>query len=90
MYENEQLRLTNHELVELFTEDLGSHFDKATDEIDIITTILSTPLKLKQICRNRIRKGLCSSKSAGLNEQTLRHSSISPPLDRSLILFILP
>ncbi|CAF4247062.1 unnamed protein product [Rotaria sordida] len=43
MYENEQLTLTNHELIELFTEDLGSYFDKATDEIDIITTILSTP-----------------------------------------------
>ncbi|CAF4175747.1 unnamed protein product, partial [Rotaria sordida] len=43
MYENEQLTLTNHELIELCTEDLGSYFDKATDEIDIITTILSTP-----------------------------------------------
>jgi hypothetical protein len=31
-------------LVQLFTEDLGSHFDRATDEIDIITTILSPPL----------------------------------------------
>ncbi|CAF1561432.1 unnamed protein product, partial [Rotaria sordida] len=28
MYENEQLTLTNHELIELFTEDLGSYFDK--------------------------------------------------------------
>ena len=90
MYENEQLRLTNHELVELFTEDLGSHFDKATDEIDIITTILSTPLKLKQICRNRIRKRLCSVEAAGLNQKTLQHSSISPPLKQSLVLFILP
>jgi hypothetical protein len=90
MYENEQLTLTNHQLVELFTEDLGSHFDKATDEIDIITTILSTPLKLKQICRNRIRKRLCSSKLGGLNQQTLQHSSISPTLDQPLIHFILP
>ncbi len=77
-------------LVQLFTEDLGSHFDKATDEIDIITTILSTPLKLKQICRNRIRKRLCSSNIGGLNKQTLLHSSISPPLEQSLIHFILP
>ncbi|CAF3085300.1 unnamed protein product, partial [Rotaria sp. Silwood2] len=90
MYENEQLTLTNHELVELFTEDLGSHFDKATDEIDTITTILSTPLKLKQICRNRIRKRLCSSKIGGLNRQTLEHSSLSPPLKQSLRHFILP
>ncbi len=90
MYENEQLTLTNHELVQLFTEDLGSHFDKATDEIDIITTILSTPLKLKQISRNRIRKCLCSSKFGGLNQQTLEHPSISPPLNESLRHFILP
>jgi len=90
MYENEQLTLTNYELVELFTEDLGSHFDKATDEIDTITTILSTPLKLKQICRNRIRKRLCSSSIGGLNRQTLEHPSISPPLKQSLLLFILP
>ncbi|CAF1219222.1 unnamed protein product [Adineta steineri] len=90
MYENEQLTLTNHELVELFTEDLGSHFDKTTDEIDTITTILSTPLKLKQICRNRIRKRLCSSQIGGLNQQTLEHSSISPPLNQSLRHFILP
>lgn len=90
MYENEQIRLNNHELVELFTEDLGSHFDKTTDEIDTITTILSTPLKLKQICRNRIRKRLCSSKQAGLNRETLEHSSISPPLNESLRHFILP
>ena len=90
MYENEQLTLTNHELVELFTEDLGSHFDKATDEIDTITTILSTPLKLKQISRNRIRKRLCSSHLGGLNRRTLEHHSISPPLDRTLQDFILP
>lgn len=90
MYENEQLTLTNHELVELFTEDLGSHFDKATDEIDTITTILSTPLKLKQISRNRIRKRLCSSHLGGLARRTLEHSSISPPLDRTLQDFILP
>ncbi|CAF1348811.1 unnamed protein product [Rotaria sordida] len=61
MYENEQLTLTNHELVELFTENLGSHFDRTTNEIDIIEIILLTPLKLKQICRNRILKRLCSS-----------------------------
>ncbi|CAF0928620.1 unnamed protein product [Rotaria sordida] len=79
MYENEQLTLTNHELVELFTEDLERHFDKATDEIDRITTILLTPLKLKQICRNRIRKRLCSSRIAALNRQTHEHSSILPP-----------
>lgn len=90
MYENEQLRLNNHELVELFTEDLGSHFDKATDEIDIITTILSTPLKLKQISRNRLRKHLSSSKSVGLNKKTLEHPSIYPPLKQSLVHFILP
>ncbi|CAF3482016.1 unnamed protein product, partial [Rotaria sp. Silwood2] len=42
MYENEQLTLINHELVELFTEDLESHFNKTTGEIDTITTILST------------------------------------------------
>ncbi|CAF3868104.1 unnamed protein product, partial [Rotaria sp. Silwood2] len=46
MYENEQLTLINHELVELFTEDLESHFNKTTGEIDTITTILSTSLKL--------------------------------------------
>lgn len=90
MYENEQLTLTNHELVELFTEDLGSHFDKATDEIDTITTILSTPLKLKQISRNRIRKRLCSSTCGGLNQQTLEHSSLSPTLNDKLRHFILP
>ena len=90
MYENEQLTLTNHELVQLFTEDLASHFDKTTDEIDIITTILSTPLKLKQITRNRIRKCLCSSKYGALNQQSLMHPSISPKLDQQLIHFILP
>ncbi|CAF3309488.1 unnamed protein product [Rotaria socialis] len=90
MYENEQLTLTNHELAELFTEDLGSHFDKATDEIDTITTILSTPLKLKQICRNRIRKRLCCAQCGGLNRQTLEHSSLSPPLNEALRHFILP
>ncbi|CAF0891967.1 unnamed protein product [Rotaria sordida] len=67
MYENEQLILTNHELVELFTEDLGSHFDKVTDEIDIITIILSIQLQLKQICRNQIRKRLYSSQIGDLN-----------------------
>jgi hypothetical protein len=90
MYENEQLTLTNHELVELFTEDLGSHFDKATDEIDTITTILSTPLKLKQISRNRIRKRLCSSTCGGLNQQTLEHPSLSSTLNDKLRHFILP
>ncbi|CAF4545713.1 unnamed protein product [Rotaria sp. Silwood2] len=73
MYENEQLILTNHELVEFFTKDLRSHFDKVTDEIDTITIILSTQLKLKQICRNRIRKCLYSSQMGDLTRQTLQH-----------------
>ena len=90
MYDNEQITLTKQELVQLFTEDLGSHFDKATDEIDTITTILSTPLKFKQICRNRIRKRLCSSAIGGLNRQTLQHPSISSLLNEKLQHFILP
>ena len=90
MYENEQLTFTNHELVELFTYDLDSHFDKAIDKIDTIATILSVPLELNQICRDRIRKRLCSSLLGGLNLWTLEHSSLSPALNRTLQDFILP
>jgi hypothetical protein len=90
MYENEQLTLTNRELVQLFAEDLASHFDKATDEIDTITTILSTPLKLKQIARNRIRQRLCLSAVAGLNHQTLDHESLRAVCNEKLRHFILP
>jgi len=90
MYDNQQLTLTKQELIQLFTEDLGSHFDKATDEIDTITTILSTPLKLKQISRNRIRQRLCLSTIGGLNRETLEHSAISAILNAKLQHFILP
>ena len=62
-YENEQFSLTNRELVELFEEDLATHFDRASDEIDELVSILSVPLPLKQICRIRIRKHLSSAPS---------------------------
>lgn len=89
MYENEQISLNNRELVELFTEDLGSHFDKTTDEIDTITSILSRPLKLKTISRNRIRQLICRSSKFYLNKKSVDHPSICELLDerlRSLIL----
>lgn len=85
MYENEQIHLNHHQLIELFTEDLGSHFDKTTDEIDIITTILSTPLNLKQICRNRIRHYLMKKFKLFLLEQ---HSEISKLINEKLQQFL--